>query len=75
MLALVFAPTLSWSETLRIPYQNELTEINPLNLRTPSGAYIHHALFRNLLWINNKNELVPDLASNCQWKTLLKLCV
>lgn len=73
MLALVFAPTLSWSETLRIPYQNELTEINPLNLRTPSGAYIHHALFRNLLWINNKNELVPDLASNCQWKTSLKL--
>lgn|GEM_PF-2799165 len=72
-MAFTLTPTLSWADTLRIPYQNELTEINPLNLRSPSGAYIHHALFRNLLWINDKNELIPDLASNCQWKTSLKL--
>lgn len=73
LLAFYLAPTFSWAQTLRIPYQNELTEINPLNLRSPSGAYIHHALFRNLLWINEKNELIPDLATNCQWKTSLKL--
>ena len=72
-MALLLAPILCWADTFRIPYQNELTEINPLNLRSPSGAYIHHALFRNLLWINEKNELIPDLASSCKWKTSLKL--
>ena len=52
----------------KIPYQNEITEINPLNLRSASCSYIHHALFRNLLWIDEKNTLQSDLAEKCQWK-------
>ncbi len=52
----------------RIPYQTELSEINPLNLRSASGSYIHQALFRNLFWINEKNELKNDLSEKCFWK-------
>lgn len=73
MLALFLTPAVSLGSSFRIPYQNEVTEINPLNLRSASGAYIHHALFRNLLWINDKNELTNDLAEKCQWKDGLKL--
>tara|TARA_B110001454_G_C12723308_1_gene436475 strand:- start:16519 stop:17958 length:1440 start_codon:yes stop_codon:yes gene_type:complete len=64
---------LSTNGTFRVPYQNELTEINPLNLRSASGAYIHHALFRNWLWINENNELIADLAEKCEWKSRRKL--
>lgn len=71
--ALLYAPAASLGNPFRIPYQNELTEINPLNLRSASGAYIHHALFRNWLWINEDNELTVDLAEKCEWKGRLKL--
>ncbi len=64
----------STAETVfRIPYQNELSEINPLNLRSASGSYIHQALFRNLFWINEKNELKNDLSEKCFWKKLTLL--
>ncbi|MBL7543968.1 MAG: hypothetical protein JNL11_09135 [Bdellovibrionaceae bacterium] len=66
-------PIFTWGNAFRIPYQNELTEINPLNLRSASGAYIHQALFRNLLWINEKNELTTDLAKKCVWTHSRKL--
>jgi oligopeptide transport system substrate-binding protein len=72
-VSICLMPILIWGNVFKIPYQNELTEINPLNLRSASGAYIHHALFRNLLWINEKNEVVPDLAENCRWKNPKKL--
>lgn len=66
-------PLLGRGNTFRIPYQNEITEINPLNLRSASGSYIHHALFRNLFWIDEKNKLKNDLADLCIWKTSKKL--
>lgn len=66
-------PILIWGNTFKIPYQTELTEINPHTIRSASGAYIHHALFRNLLWINEKNELIPDLAKKCFWLNKKKL--
>lgn len=56
------------SSTFKIPYQNEISEINPLSLRSASGSYIHQALFRNLFWINEQNELKPDLAESCRWQ-------
>lgn len=76
MLVLIAVPAFSYTQAppaFRIPYQNEISEINPLNLRSASGAYLHHALFRNFFWINDKDELIPDLAETCLWKSDLKL--
>ncbi len=73
ILVCTLVPLLSQGNVFKIPYQNELTEINPHNVRSTSGAYVHHALFRNLLWIDEQNQLKPDLADNCKWNGNRKL--
>lgn len=55
------------AETFKLPYTNESINIDPQLLRNASGSYVSHALHRSLLFLDENDNLIPDLAEKCVW--------
>lgn len=68
---LTFADVSSAVKTFKIPYYQQIFEINPQSLKSSSGQYFYQNLFRNFLWYDNEKGLIPDLAEKCSWKSSL----
>ncbi|MBX7231068.1 MAG: hypothetical protein K1X29_03180 [Bdellovibrionales bacterium] len=47
--------------------------VDPAGLNESSGGFLFYNLYRSLYRINSADELIPELASQCIWKTRLKL--
>lgn len=63
-----FADNSAGVKSFKIPYYQQIFEINPQSLKSSSGQYFYQNLFRNLLWYDNEKGLQPDLAEKCSWK-------
>lgn len=64
----LFAENPSEKKTFKIPYYQQIFEINPQSLKSSSGQYFYQNLFRNFLWYDNEKGLMTDLAEKCEWK-------
>lgn len=72
-LFIILIPTLCFGVQndeylFKVPYSQQIFEINPHALKSSSGQFFYQNLFRNLLWYENKTGLQPDLAKSCWWK-------
>src|ERR1700722_18378395 len=74
-VCLLAIPTLGWTQTLRIALREDADLLDPTLARTYVGRIVFAGLCDKLFDLNEKLEIVPQLATGYEWTDPVTLII